>query len=124
MTNSPNGRNTPTTMNTADTQPPLHEQIEREDDVIYADDANLIIEHDTPPQLDAKLLNYREITATRQVGIRWRKVHILERQKTRIAIRPALFRPFGSIPIQTIVAILAGGGVNISPNGIHEVYGG
>lgn len=51
---------------------PVGEEKEmREDEAIYAADTNIITQHDTPKQISCKLLNYQEITSTRQVEISW-----------------------------------------------------
>ena len=45
----------------------------REDEAIYADDTNLIIEHDAPVIIASKLHNYPIPTISRPVGIQWEK---------------------------------------------------
>ena len=49
----------------------------RADEVIYADDANMITEQDTVPQISKKLLNYSVVTHSRYVNINWDKVDII-----------------------------------------------
>ena len=49
----------------------------RGDEIIYADDAHIIPEHDSVEQIILRLQNYDLVTHKRNVGINWGKVHII-----------------------------------------------
>ena len=60
-------------IHTEKTQRPTYESLAREDEVIYADDTDVLAEHDATENMIARLLNYEQITKGIQVGIQWEK---------------------------------------------------
>jgi len=67
--------------------PTKQETISRADEIIYADDANMITGKDTAPQLSKKLQNYST------VAINWDKVDIVARKKRTWQTNSGLPRP-------------------------------
>ena len=72
----------------------MHGEQAREDEVIYADDANMSKDHDATKKITQKLLNYGALTATRDVKIQWRKLGIVARLKDYGALKAKLPHPF------------------------------
>ena len=58
-----------------------HEEIAPGNAIRFADDTELISQHDTPTQLVRNLINYDKITKTRQLSTQWGKVAITTRKR-------------------------------------------
>jgi len=71
----------PAKISTQDPTKQETETISRADEIIYADDTNMITEQDTVPQLSKKLQNYSIVTHSRYVNINWARVDIVARKK-------------------------------------------
>ena len=67
--------------------PSEHDGQERGDEVIYADDASMIIDLDAIPPIARKLLNYGTLAGARDVKIHWEKVGIIARLKDHGALK-------------------------------------
>ena len=59
-----------------------YEKPQREDGIIYADDANIITEYDANEQISTRLGNYDRIASSRNVGIQWEKSESLPEKNT------------------------------------------
>ena len=57
---------------------------------LFADDTNIITQHDNPAQIVQKLKNYETITRTRQLSIQWEMVAILTRKSQHAKIKAKL----------------------------------
>ena len=62
---------------------PEQKEEQREDEILYAGDANMIIDLDATHQLTKKLLNYGPPIATRDVKIHWGKVGTIARLREK-----------------------------------------
>ena len=78
-----------------------HEGKARQDEAIYADGANVIVDLDTIPQLAQKLLHYGALTATRDVEIHRGELGIVARLKEHGSLKSQLPRPFNLESIET-----------------------
>ena len=91
---------TPTKTTTQD--PAEQETTSRTDEVIYADDTNMITEQDTVPRISKKLQNYSTVTYSRNVNINWGKVDIVARKKEHGGLIAGLPPPFNKVKIADI----------------------
>jgi len=72
----------------------MQETKAREDEVIYADDTDVIAEQDTITQISQKLVNYSTVSFSRDVNINWGKVGIIARTKGHGELIAGLPHPF------------------------------
>ena len=78
--------------------PEEQEEQARWAEVIYADDANIVIDLDATQKITQKLLNYGSLTKTRDVKIHWGKVGIVARLKDHGELKTQLPHSF-NLPI-------------------------
>ena len=70
-----------------------NEELAREEEILYARDANMIVDIDTSQHLAQWLPNYGALTAQRDVEIRWKRAGIIARLKEHGALKSQLLRP-------------------------------
>ena len=80
--------------------PEEHDEQALGDEIIYADDANMIIDPGAT-QIARKILTYGALTATRDVKIHWGKVGIVARLEGNGALKSQLPRPFNIAIVET-----------------------